>query len=728
VPGLTFARSDYNTPIFSLRGIGFNSAGLSNYPAVTFYVDQAPLVFGVLSANQTFDLQRIEVLKGPQGTLFGQNSTGGAINLVTAKPTKDFESAVSATYGRFNLEEFSGFVSGPLSDTVRARFAVESHLMDPWQREYQTRARNGREEYVTGRGILEWEPNDRFKGTLTISAWQDQSDPQALALAATKFSFPAQLNTPTGLPVLNEPIIPTNPLLAGWGGPVGPSSNAFVAASLPTRLHANKHLTDPVLRLEITPADNLLITSITSDVDFHHSEGLSRSGADVQNEDQTIDQGGVKSFNQELRLENTGATQNHWVVGATYEHSTASNFQLQSYVNNTSAIQTGIYQNTFGNSTDIKNEAIFGNVDFAIVPTLYGKLGARYTNSKNTYTECSTDYGDGNIASLFNFLGKLLGNGTPFTPIGTGPGQCFALNNNLVPGQVFVDTLKENNVSWLAGLDWHATDGVLVYGNISKGYKQGSFPDSTPASWVGLQPVTQESVLSYELGVKSELLEKHLAINAAAFDYDYKNKQIRGSIGDPVFNTLPQLRNVPKSYARGAEIEINAVPFRGLRLSLSAVALDTKITEISPMEFNVVGIRQNMVGAPLPLTSKFSGMADGEYSWQLDSVSPFVGVNVTYQTKQDANLDGSNVAIPTVAGSPPNRYQPGYAYPFVIGAYELLGVRAGIRGPNDRWSAFIWCSNCTNKYYWLNVTVSQDNISRGIGRPEMFGVTVNYKF
>src|SRR5260370_13083508 len=142
VPGLTYTRSDYNTPIFSLRGIGFNSAGLANYPAVTFYVDQAPLVFGVLEANQMFDLERIEVLKGPQGTLFGQNSTGGAINLIAAKPTKDFESGVSATYGRFNLEETSGFVSGPPSDTLPGRVAFDQHLMGPWQREYQTGAQN----------------------------------------------------------------------------------------------------------------------------------------------------------------------------------------------------------------------------------------------------------------------------------------------------------------------------------------------------------------------------------------------------------------------------------------------------------------------------------------------------------------------------------------------------------------------------------------------------------
>ncbi|MES2492837.1 MAG: TonB-dependent receptor plug domain-containing protein, partial [Pseudomonadota bacterium] len=102
IPGLAFATSNTGTPILTLRGVGFNESSLGVYPAVSLYVDQIPLPFPAMGAHSAFDLQRVEVLKGPQGTLFGQNSTGGAINYIANKPTATFEAGGDISYGRFN--------------------------------------------------------------------------------------------------------------------------------------------------------------------------------------------------------------------------------------------------------------------------------------------------------------------------------------------------------------------------------------------------------------------------------------------------------------------------------------------------------------------------------------------------------------------------------------------------------------------------------------------------
>ena len=729
IPSLTFARSDYNTPIFSLRGIGFNEASLGVYPAVSFYVDEAPLVFPVLASNATFDLRRIEVLKGPQGTLFGQNSTGGAINLIANKPTDTFEAGMSASYGRFNLFEFSGHISGPLSDTLRARIAGQVHLMDAWQKSY-TRPddHNGEEEYYTGRGILEWEPSADFKAIVTVNAWKDKSDPLALALAGTKYTYPEYFVTPRGNPVLTQPIIPTKPRYADWGGPVGPSDDASIQQATPTRLFSDRDLVQGVLRMEYSPTDALLFTSLTSYVDFNQDMGTSRSGSAIQNEDQTRALGKVKSFSQELRLENTGNDAFHWLLGFNYEDSKVSENQLQSAINNTSAINSNILQVAIDLGSKIENWAIFANAEYEVAEGVTFKAGARYTDSKYKFRSCNYDEGDGNIASIFNYLGSLFGS-VPFEPIGTGLGECFPTNYDNVPGETYINTLKEDNVSWRVGLDYHASDDVLLYGNVSKGYKQGSFPTSAPASWVGLESVKQESVLAYEVGVKSELMDRRLSVNAAAFLYKYNDKQVRGSIGDPIWGVLPQLRNIPKSEVKGAELEVNASPFDGLRLSGSVVYLDTEITKIDPLEFNVVGVQEDMTGAPLPLTPKWSYKLDGEYSWEMGGVKPFIGATWRWEGKKDANLNGSNVRpIPTDPQYPQNRFVPGYEYPFVIDSYGLLSARAGFGDIDDSWKIFAWCDNCANKYYWLNVTVAQDNISRGVGRPATYGITASYDF
>ena len=123
VPGLSYAATATSTPVFTLRGVGFYDSSLAGYPTVSVYTDEIPLQFPAMTKHSAFDLQRLEVLKGPQGTLFGQNSTGGAINYVTAKPTNAFDAGLSLNYARFNTIQAQGYVSGPITDTLKARLA-----------------------------------------------------------------------------------------------------------------------------------------------------------------------------------------------------------------------------------------------------------------------------------------------------------------------------------------------------------------------------------------------------------------------------------------------------------------------------------------------------------------------------------------------------------------------------------------------------------------------------
>src|SRR6266404_8444929 len=136
VPGLTYTNSFTEHPVYTIRGIGFYESSLSAYPAVSVYIDQVPLPFPALTTNVGLDLERVEVLKGPQGILFGQNSTGGAINYIARKPTDTLEAGFSFGGGRFRDVLTHGYLSGPLSDTVKARFSYQVEEADGWQHPY----------------------------------------------------------------------------------------------------------------------------------------------------------------------------------------------------------------------------------------------------------------------------------------------------------------------------------------------------------------------------------------------------------------------------------------------------------------------------------------------------------------------------------------------------------------------------------------------------------------
>jgi iron complex outermembrane receptor protein len=133
-PGFSYQNSVYGTPTYTIRGIGYNDFSMGAEPTVTVYQDQVPLPYPVMTRGAALDVERVEVLKGPQGTLFGENSTGGAVNFIVAKPTSTFHAGADLSYGRFNDTILSGFVSGPLADTLTARLAISHEGASGWQR------------------------------------------------------------------------------------------------------------------------------------------------------------------------------------------------------------------------------------------------------------------------------------------------------------------------------------------------------------------------------------------------------------------------------------------------------------------------------------------------------------------------------------------------------------------------------------------------------------------
>lgn len=151
VPGFAFQPSDFGTPVYTIRGVGQKDNSATIFPTVSIYSDQVPIPYSVMTLGAAFDVERVEVLKGPQGTLFGQNSTGGAINFIPSRATDTTQAEGQLTYGRFNQIDAQAWLSGPLANGLKARIAVRTEQRDPWQRSQTRSDALGRRDFTTGR-------------------------------------------------------------------------------------------------------------------------------------------------------------------------------------------------------------------------------------------------------------------------------------------------------------------------------------------------------------------------------------------------------------------------------------------------------------------------------------------------------------------------------------------------------------------------------------------------
>ncbi|WP_077146055.1 TonB-dependent receptor [Sphingopyxis sp. KK2] len=696
VPGFTYTPTSSQSPVYTIRGIGFYETTLAATPAVTVYTDEVPLPFGAMTKAAGLDLARVEVLKGPQGTLFGQNSTGGAINYVAAKPSDVAEAGISGSFGRFATADLQGYASGPLSDTVGIRIAARGLIGGDWQKSYTRDSKLGEQAQYQGRVILAFTPSDAFRVTLNANGFIDRSDPQAPSVIAITPQRPA-----TAIPALaNYPLAPEKPRFADWneGGPV-----------------RNESFWQTALRAEYDIGDSLTLTSLSSFSRYighdKFDDGLSIASSDVQ-----VD-GRISSFFQELRAAYTAGPVVA-IVGGNYSRDKVLEVQTifvgDSSTNPTFPGVTLPFDNA-GNYSDqrVSTYAAFGNLEFAITDQLKLQGGVRYTSSNRSFEGCT--YGQLGITQTFMVLQQSLNNavfGTPtFVPI--APGQCFTLSgigtsaaNSFLPTLV-TSRLKEDNVSWRASVSYQATPSAMIYATVSRGYKSGSFPTLSGGFTSQYRAINQENVLAYEAGAKLGLFDRRAQLNFAGFYYDYQDKQLRGKVVDPVFGVLDALTNVPKSRLYGAEVSLDAEPVDGLTINTAATYLNSKLVEY--VGIGTTGVASDFAGNRFNFTPKWQLQGNMQYRWSVGGdLMAYVGASALYNGATNSSLGNEPITA--------------------IDDYATVDARIGIESEAHNWRIGLWGRNLTNTYYWQNVTRFQDGVSRHTGMPRTYGIEFSKRF
>lgn len=728
VPGFTYADSGFNTPVYTLRGVGFNEASQTASSTVGVYVDEFNLPFPVMSKGANLDLQRVEVLKGPQGTLYGRNTTGGAINYVANKPTEDLETGLSATYGSYETADVEGFISGALTHTILARLAIRGVHSDQGWQDSLTRSADhfGRVDRQAGRLSLDWEATPSLRVRAGAEGWYDRSEPQVPQAVALRSQNPILGNAALSPETRNHPLVPfdtDDATLADWPDhpPAGKKQRLHDGFAMGT-MRADWAVTE-----EVSLAVLGAISRFESD-----GSSIPQSGLSVEYVTDRIIDVDTKARSLEMRLSGSNGPLT-WLTGAFMSTDNVS--EVQDYfagkvsavfplpVESNAALEeinmllgaAGLPQlgATIADrlvllgTQKAETRAIFGNTEWRLADPLKLTVGARYTDEKRTFSGCSADSPDrtqgvgfGAVFSVLSLAQGGTGTADPAHPL------CFTIDQQTHDkGLSRPDPLHEDNVSGRLALDWTPGEEVLLYVSFSRGYKSGSFPVLSSSRSDQYEPVTQERLNAWEVGIKNQFLDGALQVDAAIFHYAYKDKQLLSHLNDPVFGPLPVLANAPKSRVVGAEAQAQWSPVRGSYLSAALSYLDTEIRKFTGIDND--GNPADYAGEPFNFAPTWSGTLIGSVTlptgnrWETT-----LGVDTSFTDSTNSQL-----------GRDPR---------FAHEDYALVNARISSAPIDSRWRVTLWGRNLTNEYYTLGVFNPGDTIGRYVGMPRTVGVTVGW--
>lgn len=742
-PGLTVADGGYGFPIYAIRGVGFqDGVTASSSSTVGLYFDEVSIPYAVMTRGALFDVARVEVLKGPQGDLYGRNTTAGQINFVSNKPTRNFAAGLTAGYGRFGVFDADGYLSGPLTDSIQARLAVKTTQSgEGWQRSL-TRPGDelGEQDVLAARTLINFDLSDAASLLLKLHYVQDRSDNQAPTAVDGRLIGLNAFGTPH-VPA-NEYFLPTGahfgetpPWWSAGNNRVADWTNVWVSPitgeTVNLRPRRDNELRGVSANLQ-WDLGAVTLTSITSYDDFKRDDynGIDGMEASVQ---ETNNQTEIDVFGQELRLSGR-SDKLLWIAGLYYSEDDAEefyNFFMQDAIfgDGSAAFRLPlpfsrfpIYRlhTRYDQQTDSK--AAFGHLEYYLTQKLRLTLGARYTRETRDWRGCTHDAGDGGYVGLWNgIFGASLPLGACSTMDDT-PGSPTNIANVLGTPDIndafheFSSSIRTSKWMGKFGLDYAFNDDMLVYATVSSGFKSGGFNGNNSNTTSQLEPYLPEELVSYEVGLKATLLDNTMQLNTAAFFYDYENKQESERAITPV-GAIGGLGNVDKSEVKGAEIDLAWEPLAGLNFTLGASYLDTEIKEwITPVsgQFDfAAGHPVNVVfvdasGSSLPQSPEWSFNAVASYEWLLtDSLQVQVSADVNHAD----------------AAPNPVRRQDS------LDERTTYNARLALSRVDSPWRVMLWGRNITDEYYFVGAMGGTNGgYSRIVGMPRTYGVSVELDF
>ncbi len=666
---------------FFIRGVGQLDNSIALDPGVGVYVDDIYIARLQASSVDLLDLARLEVLRGPQGTLFGRNTIGGAVSLVTIDPTPSETTVrVRGITGSRDRYDLSAAVNLPLSETAAIRATGFTRNQRGWGRNVYTGATFGDVAENGGRLKLKFEPSDRFSVLLQGDYLQARNSPSHQILLG--FNPGAGITIPIpppGRPFFRAGVSPTGvPFPAGVGADRS-DNRRLNFASTPNQLdidNGGASLTvtgdlGGVTLKSITGWRRFVETSFT---DFDGTGFVMYDNASQLRQQQ---------ISQELQAQGRIADRVDFLAGAFYFSESAFNNVTLCTGTNQARLVNRCLRSRNNIWLDTESFAAFGQMGWDVTDSINIFAGARWTTeTKNQANDSLLDNRDA-VATVL----------PPF--VMPPPGQTrVALPYTQVRGTFSAFTPR-------VGVNVQLADRIKAYASYAEGFKSGGF-NGRPSSQQILS-FDPESVQTYEIGLKSEFFDRNLRINASVFQSDYKNQQL---LVFTAVSGLFETRNAGDSRIRGFELEADANISRRLAVRASVGHLDAGYRRLSPQ---VAGIT---LDTPLPLTPEWTYSLSGEYRQPLGKAGE-VQLRADWQYRSEVSFQ--------LEADPLERQR----------GYGLLNLRATWVLPDDRFRIAAFGTNVTNQFYLTNAQDSRTGNGvafGGVGRPAEWGVELDVRF
>jgi iron complex outermembrane recepter protein len=687
-PTLQYSQAGGEAQLY-IRGVGSNLLAVGADPSVAIHQDGVYLGRPSMGLNQFLDVARVEILRGPQGTLYGRNATGGTLNLISRMPTRESEGYAMAGFGANDRIELKGAFGGPLTDVLSFRLAARSVKDDGYTEDLDPRGTNNIDDQSMKayRGILRIEPSENLR----IDLQYDYSDFE------------------NG----NTSIVPTDTLgAAPLLGAVPTGSIHRTRNNTPSFMRWNTG--GPTATLEWGINDAVAMTYVYGQRDFEMDFLFNTDGteAEITRTTTIFD---TKQRSHELRFASRGDGPLQWIFGG---YALKEDKYGALGLVRLNLATPGVF--IIPGVNDTEAYALFGQATYAITPALKFTAGIRRSEEEK---------------DDFNQQINVFQSATnPIDQIRLG------LYGNLVLPPAA--TTRSDSRKWTAwtprfGLDWKVTDDVLLYASYTKGFKSGGYNSYQPSNPV-FEP---EYIKSYEVGVKSDWLDRKLRVNAAAFWYDYSDLQVTS-----FFQSLTLVSNAADSTVKGIDLDILANPVANLDVGFAVSWLDAtydsflfpygvcRANVINDPTCRGVALNQpralDVAGNTLNNAPEIKANVFAQYTFQLGGAGS-LSVLGQYSYTDDIYFNAAN---------DPNERQK---------AYSVADARVAYTTANGALEVAAWGKNLADEDYFHNIVqfTSTSNpptlpgpggvitdpfsIGNGLGYPapgRTWGVDVTYRF